>query len=118
MEDEAARILSIPLLKSPQPDQLIWHYDKHGNNTVKSGYQIALKLKCTETSSSLDNSKTHWEVIWSKEIPEKIKVYIWRAARNLLRTTYNLWQRKAIKEPVCWRCQKENEDTFHALMGV
>ncbi|GAY62607.1 hypothetical protein CUMW_219180 [Citrus unshiu] len=73
MKDEAATILSIPLPKSPQPDQLIWHYDKHGNYSVKSGYQIALKLKFTETASSSDNSKTHWDVIWAKEIPQKIK---------------------------------------------
>lgn len=116
MKDEAATILSIPLPKSPQPDQLIWHYDKHGNYSVKSGYQIALKLKFTETASSSDNSKTHWDVIWAKEIPEKIKVFMWRSTQNLLPAAHNLWQRKIIKEPVCWRCQKENEDIFHALM--
>ncbi|KAH9678148.1 putative non-LTR reverse transcriptase [Citrus sinensis] len=116
MKDEATTILSIPLLKSPQSDQLIWHYDKHCNYSVKNGYQIALKLKFSETASSSDNFKTHWDVIWAKEIPEKIKVFMWRAAQNLLPTAHNLWQRKTIKEPVCWRCQKENEDIFHALM--
>ncbi|KAL9450662.1 hypothetical protein AB3S75_012400 [Citrus x aurantiifolia] len=91
MKDEAATILSIPLPKSPQPDQIIWHYDKHGIYSVKSGYQIALKLKFTETASSSNNSKTHWDVIWAKEIPEKIKVFMWRAAQNLLPTAHNLW---------------------------
>ncbi|KAH9735301.1 polyubiquitin 3 [Citrus sinensis] len=45
MKDEAATILSIPLLKSPQPDQLIWHYDKHGNYSVKSGNILIFKGK-------------------------------------------------------------------------
>lgn len=55
---------------------------------------MALKLKYSEIPSSSDRSKTHWEVIKSKEIPEKIKVFMWWAAQNLLLTVYNLWKRK------------------------
>lgn len=116
MEDDAARILSIPLPRSPQLDQLMWHFDKHGNYSVKSGYQVALKLKFAEEASSSDKSKTNWEVIWSKEIPEKIKVFMWRAVKNLPPTACNLWKRKVIMEPICCRCQNGSEDIFHALM--
>lgn len=116
MEEDAARILRIPLPRSPHADQLIWHFDKHGNYSVKSGYQIALKLKFPDTASSSDKSKTQWEVIWSKEIPEKIKVFMWRAAQDLLPTACNLWKRRVIKEPICCRCGNESEDSFHALM--
>lgn len=76
IEDDAARILRIPLRRISQPDQLIWHFDKDGNYSIKSGYQIALKLKYSGIASSSGNSKTHWEFIWSKEIPERIKVFM------------------------------------------
>ncbi|KAH9769616.1 reverse transcriptase domain-containing protein [Citrus sinensis] len=89
------------------------------NQTWKadSGYQLSLRLKSPDLASSLDLSKTHWKIIWSMEIPEKIKIFMWRAAQNMLPTAYNLWKRKAIKEPMCGRCSKENEDGFHALIG-
>lgn len=40
-------------------------------DSVKSGYQIALKLKFPGGAGSSDRSKTNWGVIWSGEIPEK-----------------------------------------------
>ncbi|KAH9759717.1 putative reverse transcriptase/RNA-dependent DNA polymerase [Citrus sinensis] len=116
-EEDAARIKRIILPRSPQLDQLIWHFDKHGNYSVKSGYQLSLRLKSPDLASSSDLSKTHWKIIWSMEIPEKIKIFMWRAAQNMLPTAYNLWKRKAIKEPMCGRCSKEKEDGFHALIG-
>ncbi|KAH9717156.1 putative reverse transcriptase/RNA-dependent DNA polymerase [Citrus sinensis] len=116
-EEDAARIKRIILPSSPQLDQLIWHFDKHGNYSIKSGYQLSLRLKSPDLASSSDLSKTHWKIIWSMEIPEKIKIFMWRAAQNMLSTAYNLWRRKAIKEPMCGRCSKEKEDGFHALIG-
>lgn len=63
IEDDAARIKRIILPNSPQSDQLIWHFDKHENYYVKSGYQLALRLKSPDLPSSSDMSKTHWKVI-------------------------------------------------------
>ena len=57
IEDDAARIKRIILLSSPKSDQLIWHFDKHGNYSVKSGYQLALKLKSLDFASRSDMQK-------------------------------------------------------------
>lgn len=116
IKEDAARIKRIILPSSPKSDQLIWHFDKYGNYSVKSGYQLALRLKTLDLASSSDISKTHWKVIWSEEILEKIKIFMWSVAQNLVPTTYNLWKRKAIKEPICGRCGKEKEDILHALI--
>lgn len=97
MKEDAERIICIPLPRVPQSNKLIWHFDKNGNYSVKSGYQIALKLKFPEAASSSNKSKTHWGVIWSREISEKIKVFMWKPAKNLLPTTYNLWKKKGYK---------------------
>ena len=38
---DAQAIASIPLSSKSLPDSLIWHWDNHGNYTMKSGYRIA-----------------------------------------------------------------------------
>lgn len=43
--DDAEAIMRIPLPSEPKEDELLWHYDKKGNYSVKSGYQLALKIK-------------------------------------------------------------------------
>lgn len=44
LEDVEA-IMQIPLSRRPNKDQLIWHYNKRGQYSVKSGYQVAMKIK-------------------------------------------------------------------------
>lgn len=56
LPDDAEKILKIPLPKAPSLDQPLWHYDKSKNYSVKSGYQVALKMKFpTGPSSSSSN---------------------------------------------------------------
>ena len=45
---DADIIKSIPLPRTPQEDEIIWHYDRKGLYSVKSGYQLALKIKFPE----------------------------------------------------------------------
>ena len=41
---------------------------------------------------------------------------MWRAARNLLPTTENLWKRKCLKDLTCQGCNKEVKTIRHALL--
>ncbi|KAH9695348.1 putative reverse transcriptase/RNA-dependent DNA polymerase [Citrus sinensis] len=116
MKEDAAMIVRIQLPNTPKPDQYLWHYDKYGKYSVKSGYQIALKLKCPDSPCSSDSSLSQWNVIWAAELPEKIKIFMWRAVKNLLPTTSNLWRRKIVGSPICRRCGVKNEDVIHALL--
>ncbi|KAL9438172.1 hypothetical protein AB3S75_023941 [Citrus x aurantiifolia] len=52
MQEDADAIMNIPLPRNHSKDQVIWHYDKNGEYSVKSGYQIALKLKVPDIPSS------------------------------------------------------------------
>ncbi|KAH9718251.1 zf-RVT domain-containing protein [Citrus sinensis] len=115
-KEASERILQTPLPRIPQQDILIWKFDKHGSYSVKSGYQLALKQKFSDNPGCSDTTRTHWEVVWAKEIPEKVKVFMWRAAKNLLPTATNLWKRKMIMDPICKRCSCRSEDVFHALL--
>lgn len=41
---------------------------------------------------------------------------MWRAVKNLLPTTSNLWRRKIVESPICQRCKLKSEDVIHALL--
>ncbi|KAH9754587.1 putative reverse transcriptase/RNA-dependent DNA polymerase [Citrus sinensis] len=116
MQEDTEAILKIPLPRSQKVDEMLWHYDKHGEYSVRSEYQIALKLKAPDEPSSSGSNSKRWKVVWSMELPEKMKIFMWRAARNLLPTAENLWKRKCLKDPICQGCNREVETVRHALL--
>ena len=59
-KEDAEIFLQIQLPNSPQPDQILWHYDKKGQYSVKSGYQIARKIKHPEESSCSKKNSRQW----------------------------------------------------------
>lgn len=82
LPEDADHILKIILPKSPRPDGQLWAFDKHGNYSVKSGYQVALRLKFPDCPSSSKRNSSEWHAIWKLDIPEKVKIFMWRAAQN------------------------------------
>lgn len=65
---------------------MIWAYDKQGMYSIKSGYQVTFHLKFTDQPSSSKARQTDWNGIWKLEILEKVKIFMWRAAHDLLPT--------------------------------
>ena len=116
MEVDAAMILKIPLPKEHLDDDVLWHYDKRGEYSVKSGYQLALKMKFSDAPSSSESMSQYWSALWSMELPKKIKIFMWRASNNLLPSTKNIWKRKVLQEPTCQICRKSIESISHALL--
>lgn len=55
-----------------------------------------------------------WNVLQALELPEKIKIFIWTAIKNILPTIENLWKRKCLPEPICQSCNKSMETISHA----
>ncbi|KAL5563736.1 hypothetical protein UlMin_033483 [Ulmus minor] len=51
-------ILSLPLPRRNVPDSILWHYDKSGHYTVRSGYWLASENKGVPSSST--SSHTSW----------------------------------------------------------
>lgn len=116
IQEDLDVILNIPLPREKAKDQVMWHYDKGGEYSIKSGYQLALKLRYPEASSRSGNNPRHWNTLWSLEIPEKIKIFMWRASKNLLPSAENLWKMKVLLEPICQRCNRSVETIYHALL--
>ncbi|PWA97583.1 hypothetical protein CTI12_AA027380 [Artemisia annua] len=54
--------------------------------------------------------------LWKATIPAKVKLFIWRAWRNLLPTVYNLQCRHVIlNDGLCVHCGDPHEDVLHTL---
>lgn len=71
LPDDAKQNLKIPLPRASQLDQPLWHYDKSGNYSIKSSYQVALKIKFPNCPSSSSSTRAPWNAIWTLGIPEK-----------------------------------------------
>ena len=56
-----------------------------------------------------------WKVLWKLKVPNKIKVFGWRACRNILPTRVNLVHKKIIQDNRCELCKFEVETGIHAL---
>ena len=109
--------MKIPLPTQPSSDKALWYFDKKGDYTVKSGYQVPLKLKFSDQASSSHKRQSPQKAICSLEPPEKVKIFMWRAARNMLPTAQNLWKKKIFSNPWCQRCKRTEESIYHALVS-
>lgn len=67
--EDAEIIRNIPLPRTPQEDMVIWHYDKKGLYSVKSGYQLALKIKFSESPTRSTGAPQGWQHIWRLNLP-------------------------------------------------
>ncbi|XP_041016197.1 uncharacterized protein LOC121258719 [Juglans microcarpa x Juglans regia] len=56
-----------------------------------------------------------WRNIWDLEVPGVVKLFLWKAANNLLPTKKNLFKRKVVQDPSCPICFAEEESVMHAL---
>lgn len=55
--------------------------------------------------------------IWNLEVPSKVKIFIWWAAKNVLPTTDNLiWKRVGVMS-ICSLCNQQNETVVQALVN-
>ena len=116
---KAQAVLSIPLSLWRGKDTLIWAETDSGKYPTKSAYKL-LSTHATSlapgTSDPATNN-TSWSNIWTLNVPNKVKHFIWRACHESLPTKKNLLIRKVTRNSICERCQSEIEDTVHALWG-
>ncbi|KAL5537570.1 hypothetical protein UlMin_045558 [Ulmus minor] len=115
-KDEAEAILSLPLPRRTIPDTLLWHYDKSGHYTVRSGYWLATKCRSVSLSSTL-NPNSWWKRFWRLRIPSKIRVFLWKAYHNWIPSSVNLAKHGVPTQIRCLICNEANDTTLHALWG-
>ena len=116
--EEAEAICQIPLSWKNVPDSIFWLHNSRGLFTVKSTYHVARRLLIDENRGGTSRGyveKNVWTAIWKLRLPNKIKVFAWRACHEILPTAANLTKRRVINDDKCLICTRETESTIHAL---
>lgn len=102
-EEEAEAILSIPVGRLARADSWAWKYTPKGNFSVSSAYQVASRSLIERYTSSQLDSET-WMLLWNLDVPSKIRVFLWRACREILPTTDALRGQRCNIEDGCKGC--------------
>ncbi|KAL5541337.1 hypothetical protein UlMin_044597 [Ulmus minor] len=112
----AEAILSLPLPRRKVPDSFLWHYDKSGHYTVRSGYWLASNSKGIPSSSTTSHT-SWWQRFWRLRIPSKIRVFLWKAFHNWIPSSVNLAKHGVPTQARCLICNETDDTTLHALWG-
>lgn len=57
-----------------------------------------------------------WKWIWNANVPQKIKVFVWKACLNILPTRENLLKRRIHPNGLCPICEGELESVEDLLL--
>lgn len=80
---ETKKFLKVPLCPELLVDRLQWKESPSGLFTVKSGYNLGMKLK--EGSSEPDLAqKGFWKKLWGSNSTQRAKLFVWRVCHQAL----------------------------------
>ena len=117
-QEDAKAIYRIQLSQRDVEDTIIWLHHKKWLFTVKSAYKVAREVfqgdNIAESSRGYVGRRV-WATLWKLRIPNKIKVFGWRACNDILPIKLNLSKRKIIDDAMCPICMRFPESAIHAL---
>jgi hypothetical protein len=105
-------VLQIPLSHHRQHDLWAWHYDRKGIFSVRSAYRMLIYtrekreawLQGTSSGSSNQQVEKQWTALWRTRVPSKIRVFLWRLAKQSLPTNDVRHHRHMCEEDRCQLC--------------
>jgi hypothetical protein len=113
----AKLIINIPLSLRLPADTLVWNWEKDDADSVRSSYHVICDEKerpLPEPSNARKNKV--WKEIWRAPVPNKIKNFMWRLAKNILPTRANLYKKGISLDLQCPLCHQEVESTNHLFL--
>lgn len=87
---EAEAILKIHLSSQCCEDIRFWHGNPKGIYTVKEGYSQEMNLMASHPFQSTQPNEAWWLKLWCLSLPPKLRIFFWRACRDLIPTPANL----------------------------
>lgn len=108
----AQAILSTPILTRPSPDKLIWTPDPKCNFSVKSTYHSS----CSHIAP-LPTCGISWNKLWNLNLPERLKMLIWRIGFNFLPAKENLLNHLQVSDVYCLFCKGCIESSSHLFFN-
>lgn len=116
--EDTEAICRISLSRRDVPDKIMWLKNTKGLFLVKSAYGVAMQVRRGEgwiENSSGCIGKQVWRALWKLRIPNKVKVFGWRACLEILPTRMNLARRKVVVDNICLNCTRFPKTAIHAL---
>ncbi|KAL6141594.1 hypothetical protein ACLB2K_059882 [Fragaria x ananassa] len=116
---DVEKILAVPLCDGSRGDVAVWHFNENGRYSVKSGYWFGMELRRLEERSSsgsghdTSNSTNIWSLIWDLSVPNKVKLFLWRACHAFLPCVERLFKRKILSHDGCDRCEDQEKSVIH-----
>ena len=100
------KIMRIHVSAVNTEDTLVWPLSPDGEYSVKSTYRmLAVEVTNGLPSSSGGACSILWKRIWKIHVPQRIKHFIWRAAKDSLPTKQNLVRRQIPVDVTCSLCE-------------
>jgi hypothetical protein len=119
---DAEEILKLCILRLSEGDVIAWHHEKSGLFSVKGVYRLALNLRESKvdpgnSSGATNGERRLWNIIWKAIVPQKIRIFAWRATSNSLAVQDNRVKHHQAILGTCSICGIEDECIFHALVS-
>ncbi|KAL4619828.1 hypothetical protein ACB092_06G108800 [Castanea dentata] len=113
--EDAEAICKIPLSYRRVFDVMVSLHNRKGIYSVKSGYHVARKVLREGAECSTGAGQQAGKQLWKVRVPNKMKVFAWRACHEILPTRVNLAKRNIIIDNTCRCCQQAPETAIHAI---
>lgn len=112
------KILAITLPEGSVPDCYVWPFTNSGQYNSKSGYRCLYDMRRRNNASADSSAWIYkdynvWNMVWNLDLPERIKVFIWKCLKGILPTKKNLATRTIGFSPSCPLCDVEEESIDH-----
>ncbi|XP_075499819.1 uncharacterized protein LOC142538372 [Primulina tabacum] len=113
---EIDAILNIPLHRQGCDDIRFWSGSKNGNYSVKDGYYLETGSWETPPFNSRQPLGTWWRKIWKLRLPPKVRIFMWKASRDIIPTDVNLLSHHIPTHGSCSMCNFHYASTSHCLL--
>ena len=116
----AHKILAIPIPRLSSQYTLIWPYTKLGTYTTKSGNHFLYNSqhnsdKQLDSTDELYKRLNIWALIRELDVPEKIKMFLWKCAWNILPLRKSRSVRIPSISPLYAISQEREEDDTYSI---
>lgn len=117
---DADDILKLKVLQHGT-DISAWHFENSGIFSVKSAYKLAFDIsknaqENSGCSATGDDRRSIWKLLWKCKVPNRIRIFAWRCAKDNLPTKINKWRRTLEFDRVCSICGSNEESSHHAAV--
>lgn len=113
-KETAAVIKSIPLGWRTTRNSCLWRWSRNGAFSVRSAYYNIQVAKEMQTSSSAASSFP-WKKLWRTPVPNKMKHFAYRVARNIIPCRENLQRRGIAVQNECPTCNHQIPESMSHL---